>query len=310
MQRANNSHPGRTGTYGANIHSGCDKRSLSNVSTNSSLVGNRNRPSSSCNHVQPFLHSYLPSCWADSKSRCIQVSISCWETPRATYTCPSLLTSSGQMAICWFSSCCCSGLIVIPSRNRGQREYVSQRVENCSAEIIFLALHFTRVLFGADQRSHALDVEMNEILAFLRADRGNVAVPDLDLFRVSLPQLGSGKAPSSQYADWHRPIGNGHTRDYLTVLVVSVVSVVFSVVMSPAAGVVAFVFTSVEVVVSPVILPSLVCVVVVSVFFWVVPFLLSQPMVNMPSAAIRTNARKRFKAKGWRIQYPLIAPPE
>ncbi len=187
MQRANNSHPGGTGTYGAHIHSACDKRSLSNVSTNSPLVGNRNRRSSSYQHNQPFLHSYLPSRWANSNSRFIQVSMSCWETPRATYTCPSLLTSSGQMDICWFSSCCFSGLIVIPSRNLGQREYVSQRVENCSAEIIILALHFTRVLFGADQRSHALDVEMNEILAFLLADRGDVAVPNrLDRFRVSL----------------------------------------------------------------------------------------------------------------------------
>ena len=43
-----------------------------------------------------------------------------------------------------------------------------------------------------------------------------------------------------------------------------VVSVVLLVVMSPAAGDVAFVFTSVEVVVSAVILPSLVCVVVPS----------------------------------------------
>ena len=141
MRRANNSHPGGTGTYGANIHSGSDKRSLSNVSTHSSLLGNRNRRSCSYQYIQPFLHSYLPSCWADSTSRCIQVSISCWETPRATYTCPSLLTSSGQMAVCWFSSCCCSGLIVIPSRNRGRHPFrISGRhlftSRSCSCRVV------------------------------------------------------------------------------------------------------------------------------------------------------------------------------
>jgi len=48
------------------------------------------------------------------------------------------------------------------------------------------------------------------------------------------------------------------------------------------------------VVVSVTILPSLLCVVVVTVLFSVVPFWLSQPMVNTPSAEIRTNARNRF----------------
>ena len=48
------------------------------------------------------------------------------------------------------------------------------------------------------------------------------------------------------------------------------------------------------VVVSVTVLPSLLCVVVVTVLFSVVPFWLSQPMVNTPSAEIRTNARKRF----------------
>ena len=55
-----------------------------------------------------------------------------------------------------------------------------------------------------------------------------------------------------------------------------------------------FIVSVVVVVVSPVVLPSLVCVVFVSVLFWVVPFSLSQPMVTTPNAAIRTNARKRF----------------
>jgi hypothetical protein len=73
-----------------------------------------------------------------------------------------------------------------------------------------------------------------------------------------------------------------------------VFSVVFSVVMPPAAGAVVFVFVSAEVVVAPVVSSPLVCVVVVWVLFSVVPFLVSQPMVNVPSAAIRTNARKRF----------------
>jgi hypothetical protein len=77
-------------------------------------------------------------------------------------------------------------------------------------------------------------------------------------------------------------------------LVVSVVvSVVFSVAVPPAEGVVVFVFVS-FVVVSLAVLPSLLCVVVVTVLFSVVPFWLSQPMVNTPSAEIRTNARKLF----------------
>ena len=54
-----------------------------------------------------------------------------------------------------------------------------------------------------------------------------------------------------------------------------------------------FVFVS-FVVVSLAVLPSLLCVVVVTVLFSVVPFWLSQPMVNTPSAEITTNARKRF----------------
>jgi len=57
---------------------------------------------------------------------------------------------------------------------------------------------------------------------------------------------------------------------------------------------VVFVVSVVVVVVSPTTLPSLVCVVVVMVFFSLVPFWLSQPMVNTPGAAITTNARKRF----------------
>jgi len=77
-------------------------------------------------------------------------------------------------------------------------------------------------------------------------------------------------------------------------LVVSVVvSVVFSVALPPAGGVVVFVFVS-FVVVSLAVLPSLLCVVVVTVLFSLVPFWLSQPIVNMPSAAITTNTRKRF----------------
>ena len=56
----------------------------------------------------------------------------------------------------------------------------------------------------------------------------------------------------------------------------------------------AFVFVSFVVVVSPTTLPSLVCVVVVTVLFSLVPFWLSQPMVNTPNAEIRTNARKHF----------------
>jgi hypothetical protein len=84
-------------------------------------------------------------------------------------------------------------------------------------------------------------------------------------------------------------------------LVVSVVvSVVFLVVVSdvapPPPGVAGLVvvFVSTEFVVPPVVLPSLVWVVVVSVLFSVVPFWFSRPMVYPPSAAIRTDAKKRF----------------
>jgi len=57
---------------------------------------------------------------------------------------------------------------------------------------------------------------------------------------------------------------------------------------------VVFVVSVVVVVVSPTTLPSLVCVVVVTVLFSLVPFWLSQPMVNTPNAEIRTNAREHF----------------
>jgi len=69
---------------------------------------------------------------------------------------------------------------------------------------------------------------------------------------------------------------------------------------------VAFVFVSFVVVVSPTTLPSLVCVVVVMVLFSLVPFLLSQPMVNTPNAEIRTNARRHFISI--RFQKVSVAP--
>ena len=83
-------------------------------------------------------------------------------------------------------------------------------------------------------------------------------------------------------------------RSYLAVLVV--VSVVFSDVLPPAPGVAGavVVFVSVVVVVSSVVLPSLVCEVVVSVLFSVVPFRLSQPIDTTPSVATTTNAKKHL----------------
>ena len=66
----------------------------------------------------------------------------------------------------------------------------------CSASLFFamtlspvgvLYLANPNRLFVADQRTHALNVEMNKVLAFLLADLGDVAVANrLDLFRVSL----------------------------------------------------------------------------------------------------------------------------
>ena len=67
----------------------------------------------------------------------------------------------------------------------------------CSAFFFFFAmvrspfgvsyLSIPNRLFVADQRTHALDVEMNKILALLLADHGDVAVPNrLDLLGVSL----------------------------------------------------------------------------------------------------------------------------
>ena len=83
-------------------------------------------------------------------------------------------------------------------------------------------------------------------------------------------------------------------QNYLVVSVV--VSVIFLTVVPPPAGVagVVVVFVSTVVVISLVVLPSLVCEVFVSVLFSVVPFWLSQPMVDMPSAAIKTDAKKSF----------------
>jgi hypothetical protein len=84
-----------------------------------------------------------------------------------------------------------------------------------------------------------------------------------------------------------------HDKYYLIVSVT--VSVVFFVVVPLPSGVdgVAVVCVSTVVDLSDV-LPSLVCETFVSVLFSVVPFLVSQPMVNTPSAAIRSNARKLF----------------
>ena len=98
-------------------------------------------------------------------------------------------------------------------------------------------------------------------------------------------------------------------KHYLCVSVV--VSVVFSVVLpvpSGLAGVVS-VFVS-TVVVAPVVLPSLVCVVVDWVLFSVESFLPSQPMVNTPSVAIITNAKKRFIFKPFQkmLASPLHQP--
>ena len=105
--------------------------------------------------------------------------------------------------------------------------------------------------------------------------------PSVPGFRTSLPDKPTGIVESAAV-----------TQAYLVGSVV--VSVVFSVVLPPGAEVVVFVFVSVEVVVLPMTLPSLVCVVVVWVLSSVVPFWLPQPMVNTPSVVIRTNARKRF----------------
>jgi hypothetical protein len=82
--------------------------------------------------------------------------------------------------------------------------------------------------------------------------------------------------------------------NYLVVSVV--VSVVFLTVVPPPSGVagVVVVLVSTVVVVLLVVLPSLVCDVFVSVLFSVVPFWLSQPIVDMPSTAIKTAAKKSF----------------
>ena len=79
-------------------------------------------------------------------------------------------------------------------------------------------------------------------------------------------------------------------QNYLVVSVV--VSVIFLIVVPPPAGVAGVVVVFVSTVV--VVLPSLVCDDFVSVLFSVVPFWLSQPMVNMPSTAIKTDAKKNF----------------
>jgi hypothetical protein len=83
-------------------------------------------------------------------------------------------------------------------------------------------------------------------------------------------------------------------QNYLVVSVV--VSVIFLTVVPPPSGVagVVVVFVSTVVVVSLVVLPSRVCDDFVSVLFSVVPFWLSQPMVNMPNTAIKTHAKKNF----------------
>ena len=82
-----------------------------------------------------------------------------------------------------------------------------------------------------------------------------------------------------------------------TYLVVSVVvSVVFSVALPPAGGVVVFVLVS-FVVVSLAVLPSLDCVVVVTVLFSVVPFWLSQP-TGSPVNSSRTRSLAAKAALG------------
>jgi len=98
--------------------------------------------------------------------------------------------------------------------------------------------------------------------------------------------------------------------NYLVVSVV--VSVVFLLVVPPPSGVagVVVVFLSIVVVVSPVVLPSLVCDVFVSVLFSVVPFWLSQPMVNTPSTAIRTDAKNRFIFKPFPKEIGVASSPE
>jgi hypothetical protein len=81
--------------------------------------------------------------------------------------------------------------------------------------------------------------------------------------------------------------------DYLVVAVV--VSVVFVVVEPSLFGTAGSVVVLVSsVVVAPVVLPSLVCEVFVSVLYSVVPFWLPQPMVTRPNTTARTDARKYF----------------
>src|SRR6478672_1652651 len=96
-------------------------------------------------------------------------------------------------------------------------------------------------------------------------------------------------------------------QNYLVVSVV--VSVIFLTVVPPPAGVAGVVFVSTVVVVSLVVLPSLVCDVFVSVLFSVVPFWLSQPMVNMPSTAIKTDAKRSFIFTPFPMTSSLKAQP-
>ena len=91
------------------------------------------------------------------------------------------------------------------------------------------------------------------------------------------------------------------------VIFIDSVEVVVSLVILPSLACV--VVVSVEFVVSPVILPSLLCVVVVSVVFSFVPFWLSQPMVNTPSAAIATNVRKRFISAPFQKKVGIASSP-
>jgi hypothetical protein len=75
--------------------------------------------------------------------------------------------------------------------------------------------------------------------------------------------------------------GNSHASSPVKTATRDKNHLVVSVVFPPAAGA-----TGGVVLVVSVVLPSLVCEVVVSVLFSVVPFRLSQPIVNPPSAAI------------------------
>ena len=103
---------------------------------------------------------------------------------------------------------------------------------------------------------------------------------------------GTTRTRYSIIATFAASFSSRHEKNYLLVSVV--VCVVFSVAGAASSWRGDLRLLSSVVVVSPVVLPSLLCVVVVTVLLSVVPFSPSQPTMNRPSVAIKTNPRKLF----------------